>query len=161
MTFQIQSPATQQTRPHQTNSHRPSASEACFDCARRSCEWWTGPRREVRRVRASGLTSGPACREMARSADPRRRTRFARVGTRTCPHMRAGMCSFSNRWQRSGDWREKTEDTAREGGGQSVVPPSPRLVFMTFAFYLPLTTARGPKRGKSCFYLSPDGGLIL
>ncbi len=58
----------------------------------------------------------PAWREMARLDDPYRRTCFAKVGTRTCLHMRDGMCSFSNRWQRSGDWREKTEDRVREGG---------------------------------------------
>lgn len=60
----------------------------------------------------------PACREMARLDDPYRRTCLAKVGPWTCLHMRDSMCSFSNRWQRSGDWREKTE---REKGGQSVV----------------------------------------
>lgn len=100
----------------------------------------------------------PACREMARLDDPYRRTCLAKVGPWTCLHMRDSMCSFSNRWQRSGDWREKTE---REKGGQSVVFPSSLLVFMTFVFYLPLTTAWVPKRGKPCFYLSQDGGLIL
>lgn len=94
-------------------------------------------------------------REMARLDDSYRRTCFAKVGIGTCLHMRDGMCSFSNRWQRSGDWREKTEDRVREKGWQSVVFPSSLLVFMTLAFYLPLTAAWGPKRGKILFLFVP------
>lgn len=33
--------------------------------------------------------------------------------------------------------------------------------YVTFAFYLPLTTAWGLKRGKHCFYMSQDTGLKL
>lgn len=101
--------------------------------------------------RALGLTSGPACRTMAQLNDPYRRTCFVKVGTRTCLHMRDGMCSFSNRWQRSGDCREKTEDRVRGGEEGDSLWFLPLLFFMTFAFYLPLTTAEGPKRGKPCF----------
>lgn len=57
------------------------------------------------------------------------------------PHESRHVFFFSNRWQRSGDWREKTR--VREGGQSAVFPFSP-LVFMTFTFYLPLTAAWGP-----------------
>lgn len=106
----------------------------------------------------------PACRYMARLDDPYRRTCFAKVGTRTCLHMRDCMCSFSNRWHAlrrlEGEDRRQSE---RRGNSLWFSPLlfSSLLVFMTFAFYLPLTTAWGPKRGKPCFYLSLDGGLIL
>lgn len=75
----------------------------------------------------------PVCREMARSDESCRRTCSAEVGTRTGLRMRGGMCSFSNRWQRSGDWREKTKDGERRG--QDVVfSSSPLTVDADFVF---------------------------
>lgn len=154
VTLKIQSPINQQTKHFGFVSLHPArrlipgiASRcvwtSCFDRARRADE------RRIWLRRACRADVRPACRGMARLADPCRRTCFVKVGTRTCLHMRDGMCSFSNRWQRSGDWREKTEDGGeRKGGRKRLVFPTSLLVFMTFAFYLPLTSAWGPKRGK-------------
>lgn len=66
-----------------------------------------------------------------------RRKWFTEVRTRTCLRMRDSMCSFSNRWQRSGDWREETEDKVGEGG-QSVVFPFSSLIFKPFIYLLAL-----------------------
>lgn len=128
LTRQISSPVTQLTKHDpikqihisvchsssllQSNlTHQPwCVWTACFDC--QSCEWWIWP--GARWGVPAGWRQCPACRVMAWLDDPSRRTCFAKVGTKTCLHMRGGMCSFSNRWQRSGDWREKTR--VREGG---------------------------------------------
>lgn len=86
------------------------------DTRERASGWWmvgvgceggeASPRADVR----------PACWEMARSDAPCRRARFVKVGTGTRLHRRAGMCCFSNRWQRSGDCRERTEDRVGRRG---------------------------------------------
>lgn len=57
---------------------------------------------------------------------------------------------------KDGERKEKKKNKAPK----FVASPNSLLVFMTFAFYLPLTTAWGLKRGKHCFYLSHDTGLM-
>lgn len=54
----------------------------------------------------------------------------------------------------------ETERKKQKKAPQFAASPNSLLVFMTFAFYLPLTTAWGLKRGKHCFYLSHDTGLM-
>lgn len=73
--------------------------------------------------------------------------------------MRDSMCSF---FQQMAALRQlEGKDRMGEGGTNcGFFSPSSPLIFMTFAFYLPLTTAWGLKRGKTCFYLSQDSGLI-
>lgn len=157
-----------QTWPYQTNSlfslslltslqtnltHPRCLWAGCFDCARRADEWRILAEREVKR--ACRLTSGRHVERWHGWMIPTEGLGRASTWETAC-------ALFSNRWQHSGDWREKTEDRVGEGGtncGGFFSPSSP-LIFMTFAFYLPLTTAWGLKRGKTCFYLSQDSGLI-
>lgn len=127
LTFQIQSPITQQARPFQTNSHFSLSPFISLHTNGTHQAWlaWTGSvlTSHVRAVNGGfGRARGEACpwadvrpasREMARSDESCRGTCSAEAGTRTGLHMRGGMCCFSNRWQRSGDGREKTKDGER------------------------------------------------
>lgn len=131
----------------------------CFDCARRADEWRILAERKVKR--ACRLTSGRHVERWHGWMIPTEGHALLKLGLGRASTWETACALFSNRWQRSGNWREKTEDRMGEGGTNcGFFSPSSPLIFMTFAFYLPLTTAWGLKRGKTCFYLSQDSGLI-
>lgn len=94
------------------------------------------------------------------------------VGWRQAGMSRDGMVGWSLRMtRRASTWKTacvlfptdgsapRLEGEDRVGEGETVCGFS---LFSSCVsdFYLPLTVAWGPKRGKPCFYLSQDGGLI-
>lgn len=106
LTFQIQSAITQRARPYRTNSHFSLSlfisliahiSPGLFErdlfwlC---TSELWMVSSAGARGEACLRADVMPACREVARLDESRRRTRSAKLGTRTCLHMRVGMCSF-------------------------------------------------------------------
>lgn len=167
LTFQIQSAITQRARPYRTNSHFSLSlfisliahiSPGLFErdlfwlC---TSELWMGSSAGARGEACLRADVMPACREVARLDESRRRTCSAKLGTRTCLHMRVGMCSFFQ--QMAALRRLEGEDKSERRGtvcGLSLF--SSRLY--DFHFLFTPYRSLGP---KPCFYVSQDGGLIL